>query len=357
MTTNMTTNITTKPFKVVIDDDSKEDTSSTPDTPPIAPRIFEPSPELDKIITDIDEDVVSSDKRSEFYTIIRFFSSLSGIFLAFILFVFIALLAHTIDTLGNIFQTSDLVDYLYLSGLLILLSAFSMNILSNFRQLRQLKDVSQLKQQFNQQKTKPGNDILLLSDELFLHLTKNKSTECRQHFDETRQKINSTQSYYEIYNILDNTLLAPLDEKARSLIHKASLQAAFSTAISPIPILDMFIIIWRSLKLASDIAKLYGYRAGGLTTIVLLKQGLINVIFAGIAELTLQLTHEITSASVVHKISHSAGQGIANGILLTRLGYGILEICRPLSLSEKKENIAKSIVESWIKSFKAKEEV
>lgn len=344
--------MTTKPFKVIIDDNSKEDTIE----PPIAPRTFEPDPELDKIITTIDEAAAASNENSGIYKIIQLLGSLSGIFLSLILFVFIFLFAYTIDNLGNLLQSGRLSDYLYISGLLILLSALSMNIISNFKQLRQLKDVSRLKQRFNKQQTNPSDDILILNNELLLHLTKNKVTEFHQHFDETRQKINTTQNYYEIYNILDDTLLAPLDEKAKALIHKASLQAAFSTAISPVPLIDMFIIIWRSLKLATDISRLYGYRTGGLTSILLLKQGIINVIFAAISELTLQLTNEITSASVVHKISHAAGQGIVNGILLARLGYGVLEACRPLKLSAKRDNISKSIVESLMNSFKTKEE-
>jgi len=344
--------MTTKPFKVILDDNSKENTIEAP----IAPRTFEPDPQLDQIVTTIDETVAIRNENSGFYKIIQLLGSLSGIFLSFILFVFIFLFAHTIESFSNLFQSARLSDYLYLSGLLILLSALSMNIISNFKQMRQLKDVSRLRERFNKQQTNPTDDTLNLTNELFLHLTKNKENEFNAHVDEVKQKINNTQNYYEIYGILNNTLLTPLDEKAKSLIHKASLQAAFSTAISPIPIIDMFIIIWRSLKLATDISRLYGYRTGGLTSILLLKQGIINVIFAGIAELTVQLTNEITSASVVHKISHSAGEGIANGILLTRLGYGILEACRPLKLSEKRENIAKSIVEALMNSFKTKEE-
>ncbi|MCU7834184.1 MAG: TIGR01620 family protein [gamma proteobacterium symbiont of Taylorina sp.] len=344
--------MTTKPFKVIIDNNSKEDTID----PPIAPRTFEPDPELDKIITTIDEVGAGSIENSGFYKIIQLLGSLSGIFLSLILFVFISLFAHTIDNLSNLFQSARLSDYLYISGLLVFLSALAMNIISNLKQLRQLQAVSRLKQRFNKQQKNPTDDTLILSNELLLYFKKNKVTEFHEHFDETKQKINTTQNYCEIYDILDNILLAPLDEKARVLIHKASLQAAFSTAISPIPLIDMIIIIWRSLKLATDISKLYGYRTGGLTSVLLLKQGVINVIFAGVSELTLQLTNEITSASVVHKISHSAGQGIANGILLTRLGYGILDACRPLKLSGKRENIAKSIVESLKNSFKTKEE-
>ncbi len=344
--------MTIKPFKVIIDDEPKEDTNE----PKIAPRTFEPDPELDQIVTNIDEEIASSNESSGFYRIIQLLGSLSGIFLSLIFFVFIALLAYTINSLGNLFQPGHLTDYLYISGLLIFLSALAMNLISNIKQLRQVKSVRQLKQKFNKQQTSPSDDILALSNELLLHLTENQTTEFHKHFDETRQRINSAQNYYEVYQLLDNSLLAPLDDKARALIHKASLQAAFSTAISPVPIIDMFIIIWRSLKLATDISKIYGYRSGGLTSILLLKQGLINVVFAGISELTLQLTNEITSASVVHKISYAAGQGIINGILLARLGYGTLEACRPLQSSEKRENIAKLIVESLMNSFKTKEE-
>jgi len=348
--------MTTKPFKVVFDDDDDDDSKKDTIESPIAPCTFEPDLELDKRVIPIDAEVViRSNEPSGFYTIIKLLSSLSGIFLSLVFFIFISLLAYTINNLSNLFQSAHLSDYLYLFGLLILLSALTMNIFSNFKQLRQLKAVSRLKQRFNKQKSDPSDELLMLSNELLAHLTKNKATEFYEHFNKIKQQINITHNYYEIYPILDNTLLAPLDKKAKSLIHKASLQAAFSTAISPIPIIDMFLIIWRSLKLATELSKLYGYRTGGLTSILLLKKGLINVIFAGIAELTVQLTNEITSASVVHKISHSAGQGIANGILLTRLGYGILEACRPLELSEKRENIAKSIVESLMNSFKTKE--
>ena len=342
----------TKPFKVIIDDDSRKESIE----PRIAPRTFEPDPELDRIVTPHDEEVAISIQSSSLQKIIRMFASLSGVLLSLLLLLFIALLAATIDSLGNLLQAARLSDYLYITGLLVLLFALLMNLASNFRQLRQLKDISRLKQGFNRQQDKPTEEILALSNELLAHLSKNKTAELQKSLDETRQKIHTTQDYYEIYHTLNNTLLAPLDEKARSLIKNASLQAAFSTAISPVPLIDVFIIIWRGFKLTTDIARLYGYRSGGLTSIMLLKKGMINVVFAGVSELTLQLTNEITSASVVHKISYAAGQGIVNGILLARFGYGMLEACRPLPLSERRENIIKTIVESMLKSFKTKEE-
>jgi len=51
-------------------------------------------------------------------------------------------------------------------------------------------------------------------------------------------------------------------KKAKQKIHNASVQVALSTAISPIPIVDMVLIVCRSTMLTRDIATIYGYRPG-----------------------------------------------------------------------------------------------
>lgn len=70
-------------------------------------------------------------------------------------------------------------------------------------------------------------------------------------------------------------------KKAKQKIHNASVQVALSTAISPIPIVDMVLIVCRSTMLTRDIATIYGYRLGVFTTILLLKQGAVNALFVG----------------------------------------------------------------------------
>jgi len=94
------------------------------------------------------------------------------------------------------------------------------------------------------------------------------------------------------------------------------------------------------------------FRPGGLTAIILLKQGVINVIFAGASEFVLDLTNDIVGATVMNTISKATGQGMANGILLARLGYGVLDACRPIKSSGNKESLIKLIMTSLTSSKK-----
>ncbi len=80
------------------------------------------------------------------------------------------------------------------------------------------------------------------------------------------------------------------------------------------------------------------------------------MVFAGVAELATDLTNEMAGSTVLAKVSQSAGQGIANGLLLARLGYGVMEACRPIESDEKRGSFVKSIMGSIFDSLSLKED-
>ncbi len=238
-----------------------------------------------------------------------------------------------------------------MTGLVILLTVLILNIVSNIKQLRFIKSAEQIKTDFQKQRENPTKDIIPLANTLLQHLEKNPDEQLQKGVSVIRDELNSSQIYKEIYYDLDKTLLPILDKKAKQIIHNASVQGALSTAISPIPLFDMVLIIWRSMLLTKEIASLYGFRPGRLTTFFLLKQGILNVAFAGISELATEATNEMAGTSILSKVSKSAGQGIANGVLLARLGYGVMEACRPIDFSEGRTGFVNSIFKSMIGSF------
>lgn len=230
-----------------------------------------------------------------------------------------------------------------------------MNISKNFKQIRFIKNANHVKDQFRLQKNNPNKEIIPLANRLLKHYEKSPDQKLQKSIEIIRDELNTSQIYGVIYNDLDNSFLSVLDEKAKKLIHNASMQAALTTAISPMPMIDMILIVWRSTLLTKEIAALYGYRPGGLTTIALLKRGIVNVAFAGAAELVTDFTNDAGSVFLA-KASQSTGQGIANGILLARLGYGIMEACRPMELDEKRGNFIKSMMRSIVDLVNSKEE-
>ena len=73
--------------------------------------------------------------------------------------------------------------------------------------------------------------------------------------------------------------------------------------------------------------------------------------FAGVAELASEYLSEATHSSIISKISLSAGQGLSNGVLLARLGFGVIQACRPITSKTKRETFIKSIFISLIKQL------
>jgi len=339
-----------KPFKRNVEEKntiSEEDMETVKPFKTESPEPLEISKDNNKIRDAVDEST------SLLQTNVGFFNTLSGIITAIFIFVFFAVVADTVSTITEIISSGNISEYIYLVGLLILLFVLILNIFSNIKQFRFIKNAEHIKEGFKKQKQNPTQDIVPLTDILLNHFEKNPDTELQNGIKIIRDELNTSQIYKEIYYDLDNMLLPIIDKKAKKMIHNASVQGALSTAVSPLPLFDMVLIIWRSMILTKDIAALYGFRPGRLTTFMLLKQGILNVAFAGIAELATEVTNEIAGTSILSKVSKSAGQGIANGVLLARLGYGVMEACRPIDSDEERASFVNSIFRSIIGSLGA----
>ena len=346
--------MSTKPFKKVISEENqKKSTARGTTVKPFKVNVKEQM-DTDEEIDSIQNILQNNDITAK-TSKTNFFSTFYGIVVAFSIFVIIIVLADTIDTLSRILVDGTVSDYVYMSGISLLLLVLILNILSNIKQLQYIKNAKNIKEKFALQKENPTADIIPLANTILNHYSKSNNTHIIQSIKEIREELNSSQIYEEIYKDLDSRLLPILDAKAEAVIHKASMQAALSTAISPSPLIDMLLIIWRSFYITKEVSKIYGYRPGGLTALILLKKAMFNVAFAGITELASELTNEATGSTIFSKISQSSGVGIANGILLARLGYGVLEACRPIQREKKRKSFLKAFILSIAKVFKSNE--
>ncbi len=350
--------MSTKPFKVIVDEAEEKNEVKEDFVKPFKVESQEALDTSDTGDTNIEIESALDDvkRESSLRQSINYFSSINGIIATIFIFIFIAVIADAVNTIADIFSTGEISSYIYLSGLILLIIVFLMNISTNFKQIRFIKSAKLVKDKFKLQKIAPTKEIIPLANTLLDHYEATSDKQMQKSIEIIRDELNTSQIYQEIYNDLDNSLLPVIDKKAKQLVHNASIQAALSTAVSPVPMLDMILIVWRSTLLTREIASIYGFRPGGLTTMILLKQGVINVAFAGVAELATDFTNEMASSTVLAKVSQSAGQGIANGILLARFGYGVMEACRPIESSEKRENFIKSIIGSIFDSLRLKED-
>ncbi|SFV74586.1 Membrane protein YcjF [hydrothermal vent metagenome] len=326
-----------KPFKKVIED------KNTPSQDKVKP--FRKYSNKEETFQSFDESQIPLKK-------VNFFSTFGGLLFAFFFFVLLAVIADTIDTFQTILSQGTIANYIYLSGLIFLSFILLVHLFLNLKQLRLLHTHKNIQEKFLQQQKKATKDIIPLTNTLLRKYKDDTNEDITQAIQYIQKNLKKSQIYEDIYQDLDTVLLPIIDAKAQAIINKASLQSALSTTISPYPLLDMILILVRSVTLTKEIATLYQIPPKGLSTFFLLKQAIFNITFAGVAELVAEATNEIAGRSVIAKISTSAGQGVANGILMARLGYGIMEACRPLPPAQKRANFIKEITNSLLKVFK-----
>ncbi|MEA2118156.1 TIGR01620 family protein [Halovibrio sp. HP20-50] len=137
----------------------------------------------------------------------------------------------------------------------------------------------------------------------------------------------------EIQTLLRYHLLAPRDREAQRLITRMSGETAIMVALSPLTLVDMALVAWRSLAMVDRLCRLYGLELGYASRLRLFRNVLHNMAFAGASELATDASMDMLSLDLAGRLSARAGQGLATGLLSARLGLRAQRLCRPVPFS------------------------
>lgn len=148
--------------------------------------------------------------------------------------------------------------------------------------------------------------------------------------------INESYSAQEVTHLFSQTVLSPIDQQAKKLVTKNSVECAVIIAVSPLAVVDMFFLAWRNIRLINQLAKIYGIELGYISRIRLLKMVFLNMAFAGATEVVQDMGMDWLSQDISAKVSARIAQGIGVGLLTARLGIKAMEFCRPITF-EKNE--------------------
>lgn len=130
--------------------------------------------------------------------------------------------------------------------------------------------------------------------------------------------------------LFERNVLAPVDRAAYRLVLEGSRDIGLLTAISPLGLLDGFLVLWRTLIMLRAIARLYGMAPGALASLALLRRCIRNAALAGLADVVTHAAVEHVGASLIALLSARAGQGAGNALLAARLGVEAMRQSRPL---------------------------
>ena len=126
-------------------------------------------------------------------------------------------------------------------------------------------------------------------------------------------------------------VLRRVDERADRVIYQEALAVGLATAVSPNGVLDAFVMLWRSVKLVSEMGVLYYGRPGLLGSLAICRDVSMAVAAAGYMQNlseTLGAVLAKTLGGWGGLVAGPAVDGITNALVLIRIGFLAKERCR-----------------------------
>lgn len=148
----------------------------------------------------------------------------------------------------------------------------------------------------------------------------------------------------EIVRLCERTLMAPLDARAKALTAASARRVALVTTVSPRALVDIAFVIYESIKLGGDIARLYGARPGLFGTWRLLGAILTHLAVTGGLVLTDGVVEQLVGQGLAAKLSARLGEGIVNGLMTVRVGIAAMRVVRPLPFDTQRQPMVKDFI-------------
>jgi uncharacterized membrane protein YcjF (UPF0283 family) len=137
----------------------------------------------------------------------------------------------------------------------------------------------------------------------------------------------TVESYREL---VENVLLSQVDRRVDELIRNATLSAAGLVAISPHPLLDAMIVMYRATVLVRAITEAYGRVATGLSSLRLFRHIVMSALSAAAIEEVGTMGLESLGLGASEKALKGIGEGAFTALRMNRLGRITKEVVRPL---------------------------
>ena len=138
----------------------------------------------------------------------------------------------------------------------------------------------------------------------------------------------------DLVRLAEQHVMLPLDERARTLTAAAARRVALVTAVSPRALVDLLFVLYESLKLGRDIARLYGARPGLAGSLRLMGAILSHLAVTGGLVLTDGVVEQLLGQGVAARLSAKLGEGVVNALMTVRVGLAAARVLRPLPYAE-----------------------
>ena len=148
----------------------------------------------------------------------------------------------------------------------------------------------------------------------------------------------------EYVRLAERALMVPLDARARALTAAAARRVALVTTVSPRALIDIAFVVFESIRLGGDIARLYGARPGLFGAWRLIGAILSHLAVTGGLVLTDGVMEQLLGQGLAAKLSARLGEGIVNGLMTVRVGIAAMRVVRPLPFTTQRQPVVRDFI-------------
>lgn len=148
----------------------------------------------------------------------------------------------------------------------------------------------------------------------------------------------------DIVRAAERRLMAPLDARARALTAASARRVALVTTVSPRALIDIAFVIFESVRLGGDIARLYGARPGIFGSWRLFGAILAHLAVTGGLVLTDGVVEQLVGQGLAARLSARLGEGLVNGLMTVRVGIAAMRVVRPLPFDIERQPMVKDFI-------------
>lgn len=205
---------------------------------------------------------------------------------------------------------------------------------SEYRQLKKLKKLEQWQRASERMdQAEQVGEAVKMCDIINKELPKDMDASVSR----WRESLQDNFTDKEVLTLYSDMVLAKADEKALKVVTRYASETSLMVAISPLAVMDMALVLWRSTRMIDEICKLYGVKLGYWSRIKLIRAVIHNVLYAGVSELVADVGAAALSLELAGKLSARAAQGLGAGLLTGRLGFKVMQLCRPIPALPNKQ--------------------
>ncbi len=311
---------------------------------------FTPSPQrVDKEFEKIEKEDFTANEQKEKGSFLK-----TAFWLSLVTMLTIGSIYDIFSFFLNMTKEAPILGTIYIFSFFVFLATIIYILFTQYKGYATLKKLETLQETAKRLQENPTEEVFEFAKNIIRNYKNHKDESIKESALKIERELEEKVFLKEeVMDVLEEKLFSKIDKKAYEIISKYSTQTALSTAISPVALIDMLLILSRSWAMITSIAELYGYKPNFTAKAILLKRVSFNLIFASVTDLASDYLSNIVGTSVLSKLSYHSAQGLANGILTARVGVSAIYACRILYL-KKRINYVKYIAKRLLETLLGK---